>query len=358
MDILKELENLLGRARGREYCVLNASMGGVGVRRDELDGISYLVVPVVMIKEGVWNNVHYSVAELEDSVETWNNKPVSLNSHPGSGGWDKAKLEKFRGGFVLNVRVEDGKLKGELWIDVVKAGKASPGMVENMEAGKVYEVSTGLYCRVVGGSAVGIKGDHLAVLVDEEGACSVQDGAGAPRVNSKAVPVDGEVAISVNINEVDNSTKEEVMEKEKDTAPVVVENESAPVEESPAVVEEVKEEAAAPVENAEVVVEEPVVEEAPAVPVENAVEGEEPEVKVDATVAKALAFYNAKKVELVDGLVSNSRCAFGKEELEAKEVDELEKLQRMCEVVNYSGGVVVENSGGGVKISALPDPWK
>ena len=343
-------------AKNSEYCVMNSSVDMSLVRNEQLDGEEYLVCPCVMIKVGVWNGLNYSFEDLEDSVETWNNKPVSLNTHPERGGWDKAKLEKYRGGFLLNTRMDGDRLLSDLWINKKKAERLSPGLTEKMNDGTMFEVSTGLFCHVRNDNdAVNIKGDHLAVLVGEEGACSVADGAGAPRLNRK------ESAVATESDKgIDNINQENKMKDAK------------PVADSPEKVVPVESEEVAPVVEPEVEPKEDVQKEDVVEPV---VEKEEPVVKeeaegakeepqensskkgADPEVEKALAFYNSKKAELVEILVSNSKCEFSKEELEGRDVEELQKLDKMCAVVDYSGGASVENAAKVSKDVGLPDPW-
>ena len=145
-----------------------------------------------------------------------------------------------------------------------------------------------------------------------------------------------------------------------------------PVADSPEKVVPVENEEVAPIVEPEVEPKEDVQKEDVVEPV---VEKEEPVVKeeaegakeepqensskkeVDSEVEKALAFYNSKKAELVEILVSNSKCEFSKEELEGRDVEELQKLDKMCAVVDYSGGASVENAAKVSKDVGLPDPW-
>lgn len=175
------------------------------VRRESLDGRSYYVSPVVMIVEGVHNGssgpVYYSSEELAKFPEVWNGKPVVIY-HPDLEGkpvsaCSPAIFEKQTVGTLFNTAFSGGKLKSEIWMDIEKTMKIDPRVIHMLEDGAILEVSTGLfteedeeangvwngekYSRV----AYGIRPDHLAILPDQVGACSVQDGAGTPRINAE-----------------------------------------------------------------------------------------------------------------------------------------------------------------------------
>jgi len=178
-----------------------------GISREEsLDGRDYLVAPCVMINEGVHSGsggaVFYPGAELESSTASWNHKPVMLG-HPTENGkpvsaCSKDAMERTMLGFLLNTEyLADKKaLRTEVWLDVAKANKVAPGLVDKVNNGEMLEVSTGLFTddlEVKGKYngedydivAFGYRPDHHAILLDCEGACSIKDGAGFPRTNSK-----------------------------------------------------------------------------------------------------------------------------------------------------------------------------
>jgi len=168
-------------------------------KREMLDGVEHLVVPAIAIKEGVLNNILYPASELAEMVESWNGVPVPVE-HPTSGGQsvtanstlceDTVNIGKF-----YNVTFEDNSIKGEIWINIDKAIRLGfENVVNALEAGEMMEVSTGLhaYTRDEAGSfnnetyssvINSIRPDHLALLPNEKGACSIEDGCGAMRTN-------------------------------------------------------------------------------------------------------------------------------------------------------------------------------
>ena len=174
-----------------------------GSRREMLDNSEHLVVPAIAIKEGVLNNIFYPASELESFVETWNGVPVPVN-HPMKGDVpvtaNSVEVEKTSNiGRFYNVFFdkESSSIKGEIWLNISKAESLGfSEIIESLEKGDVMEVSTGLlaFTRSEKGEfnntaydAVieSIRPDHLALLPNEKGACSVEDGCGAMRTNCK-----------------------------------------------------------------------------------------------------------------------------------------------------------------------------
>ena len=168
----------------------------------KLDGINHMVVPVVAITEGVLNNIFYSADEINNFVQTWNGVPVPVN-HPinNAGNAVSANSPDIESttniGTFYNTKFENGKLKGEIWINIDKAKRLKYGyIVEAFEKNEMMEISTGLYANLIeqagiynGKSykavATEIRPDHLALLPNQKGACSIEDGCGALRVNEQ-----------------------------------------------------------------------------------------------------------------------------------------------------------------------------
>lgn len=173
------------------------------IRVDELEGRPHLVAPVVLITEGVHNNVLYSAAELAKHTDAWNGRPLVAPTHPTVGGKpvtanSKRVLEKMKVGTVLNVRwnAANSKLMGEAWFDKALTAEKAPKILSQLEQeDPKIEVSTGLFTddrmhvnsfkgKQYACEALNHRPDHLAVLLNEKGACSWEDGAGLPRINS------------------------------------------------------------------------------------------------------------------------------------------------------------------------------
>lgn len=164
-----------------------------------LNGRSYLVGPVVMAKECVMNGLLYPKDEISRAVGGWNGRPVTVGHPKKDGSFVSANspdiLEENQAGFIFEsyMRPDDGGLQAEVWLDVTKIDKFSK-VRDAVKNGTMLEVSTGLFLDRVNkdGAFNGVKyngvatnhlPDHLALLPDEIGACSIKDGAGYPRVN-------------------------------------------------------------------------------------------------------------------------------------------------------------------------------
>lgn len=173
-----------------------------GVRHDQMEGKDYLVAPMVMIVEGVLNGSNgpllYPKEELEKTPVVWNHKPIVIY-HPSKNGQpvsacDPDVITSRKVGVIMNTRFEKGKLKAEAWLDPARLQEVDSRVAESIESGKVVEVSTGLFTdnetaegewegKAYQGIARNYRPDHLAILPDQVGACSVKDGAGLLQLN-------------------------------------------------------------------------------------------------------------------------------------------------------------------------------
>lgn len=170
---------------------------GKKTRFEMLEGKEYLVVPMVMITEGVHNGsngpLFYSNEELAKTPVVWNHKPVVIY-HPqingkGVSACDPVIMEARKVGIILNTHWTD-KLRAEAWLDIVKMKKIDPETLERIEKGEVVEVSTGLFTdnddtasgewngKPYVATVRNLRPDHLAILPTGKGACSIEDGAG------------------------------------------------------------------------------------------------------------------------------------------------------------------------------------
>lgn len=171
-----------------------------GIRRETYNDTPHLVVPVVMICEGVLNGALVPLAEFSKYPEAWNGRPVPV-LHPEERGQPISAnrpdvIDRNTIGTIFNARVEGAKLKAEAWLNIAKAERLGFGpLIRQLEAGEVVEVSTGYFADddMTSGEFDGttyhgihrnLRPDHLALLPGEIGACSVADGCGT-RVNSK-----------------------------------------------------------------------------------------------------------------------------------------------------------------------------
>lgn len=170
----------------------------------KLEGRDHYVVSVVMLQVGTFDGsngpVTYLANELEESAELWNGKPLVVY-HPvmygqsvGAGDPDVMNRQKI--GTVFNTKFENGKLKAEAWIDADRAWQVDIRVMQAIQNGKKLEVSTGLFMDYEqrNGSMIArnYRPDHLAVLPDKVGACSLKDGCGLLRNEYQVIPCDEE----------------------------------------------------------------------------------------------------------------------------------------------------------------------
>ncbi|HUS88037.1 MAG TPA: DUF2213 domain-containing protein [Desulfosporosinus sp.] len=176
------------------------------VRKDTMAGRDYLVAPMIMIKEGIANGASgpslYTRTEIKKSAPTWNMKPVVVY-HPKINGvgvtaCDPAVLTNQQVGIIMNATMEGDKLKAEAWLDEERCNAVDERILTAIANEQMMELSTGLFSdeEPTSGEWEGrryesvlrnIQPDHLALLPDQIGACSIADGAGFLRLNSKRV---------------------------------------------------------------------------------------------------------------------------------------------------------------------------
>lgn len=170
----------------------------------KLDGVDYLVVPTVLICEGVHNGLFYPSTELRKFPQAWNGRPIPI-FHPTDldGNSITANspetIQQASVGQLFNVKwnSKSKKLQGEAWVSPVKCaalGENGQAVLNAIQTSTTMEVSTGLFVDVVDepgtwnsetyeGVAINHRPDHFALLPSGVGACSVADGAGFPRLN-------------------------------------------------------------------------------------------------------------------------------------------------------------------------------
>lgn len=192
----RSLVNNIAAVENLELLACNYRTGKY--REETHKGRQYLVVPMTMIVPGVLNGskgrLLYPPDEVGKDPSSWNGVPITYY-HPSKDGKPVSAshpgIEEAQGiGFVRSPTTGE-KLKGEAWIDVEKANKLDPRVVNAVRAGKLMEISTGLYTKNIKAppgshhngkrydyTARNYRPDHLAILPDQRGACSISDGCG------------------------------------------------------------------------------------------------------------------------------------------------------------------------------------
>lgn len=379
------------------------------IERRVVDGVDYLVAPVVAIKAGVLNDELVPIEEISAHFSAWNGRPFVVG-HPKNldGTHISANhppvLSSLQIGRLFNVHLDGDALKGEVWIDVDKARSVNRGkeVIDRLETGKPLEVSTAYFRNKVleAGSidgkefvsrASGLRPDHLAALLDTAGACSWQDGCGTPRVN------EGKETTQIDVSESESieiqASESRAMGALKAIMRALGVNQEDKMDKLVAAIMEIggleaseeelrglsetmlgsilkmmkKRAAAEPEAEVETEVETP--------PVDPSTNEGCPE-----TSAKVLAFVekveqrggldalfaardtlqaneDERKTELMATLAANASCAFSKEQLERLELDTLETLQKSLSPVDYSGQGGGRVSSTREQAYSLPSMW-
>jgi hypothetical protein len=167
-------------------------------------GRNYLVAPMTLINPGVLNGskgpLLYPPEEVASRPQKWNGVPIVVY-HPHRLGQpvsaaEPGILDSQGVGEVRNA-TSNGKLQAEGWFDVQKMQKINPVLLQRLLKNEAIELSTGLYTdnedrsgtfngRPYTAIARNYKPDHLAILPDQTGACSIKDGCGV-LVNSSSL---------------------------------------------------------------------------------------------------------------------------------------------------------------------------
>ena len=161
-----------------------------------MNGRDYIVAPLTLIVPGVLNGskgaLYYPPEEVSRDPDVWNGVPIVVY-HPTRNGVhvsarDPDVLDKQGIGMVLRSKA-GGKLTAEGWFDVEATRRVDNRVLQALEAGSRMELSTGLFTenepargtfngKPYDAIARNYKPDHLAILPDQVGACSVNDGCG------------------------------------------------------------------------------------------------------------------------------------------------------------------------------------
>lgn len=180
-----------------------------GIRTATLFNEEHTIIPCIALVEGVLWAANSPAPELALAEEFgrfpdgWNGRPV-VYDHPFVDGLavsasSPSVMEGVAFGQLFNTSLKDKKLKTEIWINNARVERMSDDIKDAVtrlkEGDETVEVSTGLFTmsEETSGEFNGevfeaiwrnVVPDHLAVLPPGvKGACSVEDGCGAPRSN-------------------------------------------------------------------------------------------------------------------------------------------------------------------------------
>lgn len=176
----------------------------VSPRREFLDGREHVVVPITSIVPGVLPGSRgallYPPEEVSRRPSDWDDVPLTffhphnINGKPSSVRDGDALLRHGIG--VSRRSIFNGKLQHEGWYDIEKVKSAEKrfgveGVLNRILKGEPIETSTGLYTedepapkgahhngRPYDYVARNYRPDHIALLPNQRGACSLNDGCG------------------------------------------------------------------------------------------------------------------------------------------------------------------------------------
>jgi hypothetical protein len=175
------------------------------VRSVTINGREWLIAPATSIVVGVLpgsdGSLFYPAKHVSRNPSKWDGIPLLIN-HPTLNG--QPVSARYPGivaangvGFAYNSHFNESRqsLRHQFHFDVESLRRIQPATLADIQSGRKVEISTGLYLRklpIVGpdGSTLAFNGkpythttsnyrpDHIAILVNERGACGVDDGCG------------------------------------------------------------------------------------------------------------------------------------------------------------------------------------
>lgn len=168
-------------------------------------GRNHLIVPVVMMVEGVHNGSHGRLLHLAEDLgkfpEAWNGIPIVVDHPQDEEGHNisanSPDMAPRHVGRVFNTHIDDKKLKADAWVDEQLLRELSSEALAHIQTGQPLEVSVGVFTEeeLTTGQygdeeyvaiARNHRPDHLALLPGGVGACSWTDGCGI-RVNEEVL---------------------------------------------------------------------------------------------------------------------------------------------------------------------------
>ena len=174
-------------------------MNNADIEEVELEGRRFLKVPSATMPDNiVMNGVYYSAEEIGKAFASLENTPAPLGHPETSDGSFRpasdpmALAHNYIGAHNVNVRRKGGRVLVDKMIDVEIAESLERGkrVLAAIDKGEPVHTSTGLYCNLsepVGNEetdeefemvATEIFFDHDAILLDEKGAATPEQGTG------------------------------------------------------------------------------------------------------------------------------------------------------------------------------------
>lgn len=195
-----------GLAAGSQVRVnVRTAVNAASIRKEKRNGRDVIIVPSATLPDDVvMNDILYPAAEIEKSFKTLERTPAPLG-HPSINGKFLSARDPeginghYIGAWNENVRREKGRVLLDKVIDVEFANQLEGGrrVLAAIEAGDPIHTSTGLLAMLDAANgdvphkftARDIEFDHDAILLDEEGAATPEQGVGM-MVNSAGDEID------------------------------------------------------------------------------------------------------------------------------------------------------------------------
>lgn len=191
---------------GNAIIVQTTSNENYIIRHTTHQGKPFIVVPVIMMVEGVHRGSHgpllHTIEDLGKFPGSWDGIPIVID-HPqdAEGNYVSANspqiIDTRTVGRVYNTSVDGTRLRSEAWLNENDLRQISPDVFTALERNEIIEVSVGVFTEderldtnrdwngeEYNAIARNHRPDHLALLPGGTGACSVEDGCGV-RANKK-----------------------------------------------------------------------------------------------------------------------------------------------------------------------------
>jgi len=165
-----------------------------------IDGVMYVSTPSVIVKAGVLGKSLLTQTEMEKSLQAWNGVALTMR-HPqiDDSFVSVEQAPAFKIGYFDDAVVKEDRIKGRMWLNaalLAEQGNDGAAVLGNIINSIPTEVSTSYFYDKQQGvgqfngetyeyATLNITPDHIAILPDQNGNCSWQDGCGIPRVNSE-----------------------------------------------------------------------------------------------------------------------------------------------------------------------------
>lgn len=165
-----------------------------GIRNEKRHGRDVIIVPSATLPDNVvMNGIRYEAAEIAKSFATLNRTPAPFGHPLVNGKFVSARDPEginttWIGAHNENARQEGGRVLLDKVIDVEVANQSENGraVLAAIEAGGPVHTSTGLLCELdpvegeegIRANARNIYFDHDAILLNEEGAATPEQGVG------------------------------------------------------------------------------------------------------------------------------------------------------------------------------------